>query len=47
MDGGPDGFLAIDAPIVAARIEAFLREQLDAFACDGAALGVSGGSTPP
>jgi NAD+ synthase len=35
--------LAIDAPAVAARIEEFLRAQVEAFARDGAALGVSGG----
>ena len=43
MDGGPPDLLAIDAPAVAARVEDFLRAQLDAFARDGAALGVSGG----
>ena len=39
--GGPD--LSIDAPAVAARIEDFLRRQLDVFRRDGAVIGISGG----
>jgi NAD+ synthase len=39
--GGPD--LSIDAAAVAARIEDFLRRQLDVFRRDGAVIGISGG----
>jgi len=35
--------LEIDAHAVAARIESFLREQVDAYQRDGAIVGVSGG----
>ena len=33
----------IDAPAVAARIEGFIRRELDAFRRDGAVVGISGG----
>jgi NAD+ synthase len=49
MDGSQGGRrlgrleLAIDAPAVAARIEDFIRRELDAHARDGAVVGISGG----
>ena len=43
-EGHPGWFgLTIDAPAVAARIETFVRRELDAHERDGAVVGISGG----